>query len=165
MLRFRFSLFGLVWVVVVAAFGFAALRHPSEVWETATLSAVLCALFVAIIGMVGSRRDSRAFWIGFALFGWAYLWLAFGEFRRYSQRLLTDHVLSFFWRELEQSGVFRVPSGTSYVHRPNQDQFIQIGHLILVSLFALCGGVLCRYFYIRREQSSRYRHNDTATGR
>ena len=46
----RFSLAGLMGVVLLAAIGFAALRSPSETWAGALLLATLAALGIATVG-------------------------------------------------------------------------------------------------------------------
>jgi hypothetical protein len=63
--------------IVVLAIDFAALRNASAFWAGMVLSATLFLLGVAIIGGVYGRGAQRAWWFGFALFGWGYLVLAF----------------------------------------------------------------------------------------
>jgi hypothetical protein len=74
----RFSIAGLMGLVVVAAVGVAALRFASELWAGVLLMLTLGVLGAAILGMVHRRDGKRAWWQGFALFGWGYLTLALG---------------------------------------------------------------------------------------
>lgn len=83
--RMRFSLTTLMLAVAILAVGFAVARFrwpvvPSAAGVVLWLG-LLCALF--------SRQPTRAFWIGFEAFGWAYqlLFLAQHGFARF---IITD---------------------------------------------------------------------------
>jgi hypothetical protein len=85
----RFSIGGLMGAVVVAALGLTALRADSAIWAGVTLlwtSGVLC---LAIVGVVCRRGAERAWWLGFALFGWGYLAAAFWSERNFFEELPT----------------------------------------------------------------------------
>jgi hypothetical protein len=69
----RFPIAALLGVVALAAPAFAALRGGgSREWDSAWLGAVLLALLVALLA-VHRRGKARAFWLGFVLWGTAYL--------------------------------------------------------------------------------------------
>src|SRR3954454_8529724 len=70
------SLMGLMLVVIVIACGLAALKDPSELTSSLVFTAAVSLLVVATIGTWLGRRAS---WAGFAAFGWAALFLAFGS--------------------------------------------------------------------------------------
>ena len=55
----RFPIAGLMWAVVVAALGLAALRNASEIWAGATFLATCGVLCLAIVGIV-CRTDESA---------------------------------------------------------------------------------------------------------
>src|SRR6184192_4085180 len=69
----RFSIGGLMGVVLVAAIGLAALRNASEPWAGVMLLLTHGVLGFAAIGVVCRRHVERAWWLGFSLFGWGYL--------------------------------------------------------------------------------------------
>ncbi len=73
----RFSIAGLMGIVLVAAIGLAALRNASETWAGVMLLLTCGALALAVVGVVCRAEAERAWWLGFALFGWGYLALAF----------------------------------------------------------------------------------------
>ncbi|HWE36964.1 MAG TPA: hypothetical protein VG406_10395 [Isosphaeraceae bacterium] len=73
MRRPRFSIASLLGVVVFVAVGLAALRAASPAWDAGLLGVTLGALLVAVLLAVHRADRRRAFWLGFALFGWAYL--------------------------------------------------------------------------------------------
>src|SRR5262249_29168198 len=86
----RFSIAGLMGAVVVAAIGLAAVRDPSETWAVVILLSTCGALALAVVGVVSRVGTERAWWLGFALFGWGYLTLAFWSWQDYRwQRLPT----------------------------------------------------------------------------
>ncbi|HWE37419.1 MAG TPA: hypothetical protein VG406_12695 [Isosphaeraceae bacterium] len=74
----RFSIAGLMGLVVVVAVGVAALRFASELWAGVLLLSTVGVLGAAILGIIHRRDGKRAWWQGFALFGWGYLALALG---------------------------------------------------------------------------------------
>ncbi len=74
--RIRFSIAGLMGVVLVAAVGFAALRNASEAWAGWLLLLTCGVLTLAVVGSLCRGPAERAGWLGFALFGWGYLALA-----------------------------------------------------------------------------------------
>lgn len=73
MKRFQFSIASLLGVVVAVAFGIAALRSATDAWDSGVLGITLFTLLVAVLLAVHRTDRQRAYWLGFALFGWAYL--------------------------------------------------------------------------------------------
>lgn len=72
MRRPRISLAGLMALVVVVGVGIAALRAASETWAGIMLLLTLGLLGVSVLGVMYRREARRAWWVGFALFGWGY---------------------------------------------------------------------------------------------
>ena len=72
MSRPRISLAGLMGTILVLAIGVAALRDASETWAGVMLLLTLGLLGVSILGVIYRRDARRAWWVGFALFGWGY---------------------------------------------------------------------------------------------
>ncbi len=70
MRRFRFSIASLLVVVLYVAVGFAALRESNEIWDSGLFTLTLAALLISILLAVHRTESRRAFWLGFALFGW-----------------------------------------------------------------------------------------------
>jgi hypothetical protein len=78
MMRFmRFSIAGLMGAVLIVALGLAALRSASATWSSATFLATCGLLCLAVVGAVCGGDAERTWWLGFALFGWGYVALAF----------------------------------------------------------------------------------------
>lgn len=91
--RMRFSIKALLSFVLVCALGMAALRNASEFVAASTLSLVLLLLGVGILGAVVQRGHRRAYWIGFASFGLAYIILVFGSWDSCDKFLVSLPVL------------------------------------------------------------------------
>lgn len=70
--RLRVTVAGLMGLVVVLGAGLAALKNASELWALAVRLFVLGLLATAILGALYRRGARRAWWVGFALFGWGY---------------------------------------------------------------------------------------------
>ena len=69
----RFPSAGMLVAVALVGVAVAALRDPSEVWDSALLGTVFLALLTSTLLAIHRTGDRRAYWFGFALFGWAYL--------------------------------------------------------------------------------------------
>lgn len=95
---FRFSLAGLLFLVLWAALGCAALVQGGDAWRqtmvTATVSLLLGATLAAIVWR-GTRRIAAA---GFALFGWVYLILSFVSVLELRSDLLTEKAVSALYQ-------------------------------------------------------------------
>src|SRR4051812_5876178 len=77
MRRAQFSIAGLMGLVLVASIGLAALRSGSETWAGVLFLVTCGVLALAVVGVACRGAGERAWWIGFALFGWGYLALAY----------------------------------------------------------------------------------------
>jgi hypothetical protein len=76
MKHFRFSIRGLMVVIVLLGIGFAALRYPTPFWTNVWYSFTVASLTLAVPAAVYRRGEQRAFWVGFAACGWVYYLLA-----------------------------------------------------------------------------------------
>jgi hypothetical protein len=72
MKRFQFSIASLLGIVLLVALGFASLLSASDAWDSGMLATILLTLLASILLAVHRRDHARAYWLGFALFGWAY---------------------------------------------------------------------------------------------
>jgi hypothetical protein len=95
MQRFRFSIWSLMAAIVLLAAAFAALRTPTPLWGNFWFSVDLICLVLAILAAVYRRGADRAFWVGFAAFGWVYFVLALAPWfqREMGFQLLTTTLL------------------------------------------------------------------------
>ena len=73
MRRFRFSIASLLGVVLFISVALAALRDPTDAWDSGILGLILLSLLTAILLTVHRTDRQRAYWLGFSLFGWVYL--------------------------------------------------------------------------------------------
>jgi hypothetical protein len=70
---FQFSIRSLLVAVTIVAVGIAALLNAGPWWEAVVWGGTICFLAIAILLVVYRQKEGRAFWLGFALFGWLYL--------------------------------------------------------------------------------------------
>jgi hypothetical protein len=73
----RTSIAGMMGGVAVISLALTALRSGSALWAGATFLVTCGVLGLAIVGAACRRGSERAWWLGFALFGWGYLTLVF----------------------------------------------------------------------------------------
>jgi hypothetical protein len=71
--RFRFTIAGLLGLVLFVAVAFAALREATDLWDSAVFTLTLGALVTSMLLAVHHHGERRAYWFGFALFGISYL--------------------------------------------------------------------------------------------
>jgi hypothetical protein len=76
MKHFRFSIGGLMVVILLLSVAFAALRYPTPLWANFWYSFALAVLTLAVPAAFYRRGEQRAFWVGFASCGWVYFVLA-----------------------------------------------------------------------------------------
>ena len=113
MKRFRFHLGTLVILILILGVGFAALRQSNETWDSSIFSITLGVLLVSILLAVHRTQIKRAFWVGFALFGPAYLGLA--QIPSIESRLVTTRALAYLDSKLARSA----PAGIAYFDYDN----------------------------------------------
>jgi hypothetical protein len=73
MSRFRFSIASLLALIVFVAVGLAALQAASDAWDGGVFSLALLTLLTSTLLAVHRMGRERAFWLGFTLFGSAYI--------------------------------------------------------------------------------------------
>jgi hypothetical protein len=93
MRTFRFTIAGLLGVITVHGIGLAALREASEFWDSGLFTLTLGVLLVSVLLAVHRREYRRAFWAGFALFGWGYVALSLVPSAE--PRLVTTRALAY----------------------------------------------------------------------
>ena len=113
MKRFRFHLGTLVILVLILGVGFAALRQSNETWDSSVFSITLGVLLVSILLAVHRTQNKRAFWLGFALFGSAYLGLSL--IPSIESRLITTRALAYLDSKLSRPA----PDGIAYFDYDN----------------------------------------------
>ncbi len=91
--RFRFNIASLLGIILVFGVGFAALRESSDLWESGVFTLTFAALLISILFAVHRTESRRAFWIGYALFGWTYPGLSLVP--SIESRLITTKALAY----------------------------------------------------------------------
>ncbi len=168
MRRFRFHLGTLVILVLLLGVGFAALRESNNLWDSTIFSVTLVLLSVSILFAVHRHESKRAFWLGFALFGSAYLGLSFVP--SIESRLMTTKALVYLDSKLPERPLDILPTLPELIQFANDNRldinrpdtvtlakvsllggwsgttenFMRIGHSLLTLLVGLLGAQLSR---------------------
>jgi len=101
MKRFRFHLGTLVILILILGVGFAALRESNETWDSIIFSITLGVLLISVLLAIHRTEKRRAFWLGFTLFGSAYL--GFSLVPSIESRLITTKALTFLDSKMPRS--------------------------------------------------------------
>ena len=173
--RFRISLASLLGIVAVIAMGLAGMVSASSLWTTAAATVCLAVLLSAVLAARLLTGIDRAFWAGFALFGWSYLllvnwdWVG-GQFGHDLTAGLSDIAESMFADvaipgppqspAIAPAGRPAVGFNIQYLESVRGRQirlgnFVQIGRMILSLLFGLLGGWIAGSFAGRREAGAK----------
>jgi hypothetical protein len=186
MKRFRFNIANLITIIFILGVGFAALRESSDLWASGVFTLTIGVLLISILLGVQRTESRRAFWIGFALFGWTYLGLSLVP--SIVSRLITTKALGYLRSRLSERSLkinTVQHTGSWSLAPPGNDgivvshevwlfdrtsgrrlngwngttkNFVRIGH----SLFALLLGMLCGQVSRRLCQSSGSPDSSTA---
>jgi hypothetical protein len=164
----RYSIASGLAIIGILGVALAAFRDPSYLWANVTFSAALAALVLAIINAVYSRGARRAYWLGFALCGWAYFAITSVPGLRQSlcPRLVTEVIFDLLylnvapqapvappapeigwsaWSQPDRTNGVGYPIGT--VSLVSSEAFRQIGHSMAALLVAVLGGIYARGRY------------------
>lgn len=114
----RFKIRSLLGVVLFAGIAIAALRAADDLWDSGIFGLVLLVHLTAVLLAVHRTDRRRAYWAGFAFFGWTYLIASLVP--QIGPRLPTTMGLAFIdskipGRETTISAVFGYPSTYSPV--------------------------------------------------
>jgi len=165
-------------IVLILGVGFAALRESNATWDTGIFSITLGVLLISILLAIYRADKRRAFWLGFALFGSAYLGLTL--VRSIESRLITTKTLAFLRSTMPRSipdkfaGPYDYPIDAGSNPAGNQawslwnsllgtsqtgstgttGHFIRIGHSLLAVVAALLGGLLSKYLHTKNSQDT-----------
>jgi FG-GAP-like repeat len=113
MRRFRFHLGTLVMLVLFVGVGLAALRESNENWDSGIFSLTLAVLLISILLAIHRTEKRRAFWMGFALFGWTYLGLSLVP--SIESRLITTKAFALLDSKVQRS----ITGGLAYFDYDN----------------------------------------------
>jgi hypothetical protein len=138
MRKVRFSIGALMGAVLVAALGLAVVRYGSQVSAGALFLLTCGVLCLGLVGIVCRGGTERAWWVGFTLFGWGYMALAFW-FSEPLKELPTTTLLA----ALGPSLGIPTPGYTAGSRTAGLDRsYAQAGHCFWTLLAALIGGIL-----------------------
>jgi hypothetical protein len=89
----RFNIGSLLGVILFLGVGFAALRESNDLWDSGLFTLTVGILPVGVLLAIHRDQAKRAFWVGFALFGWGYLGMSLVP--SFESRLLTTKGLAY----------------------------------------------------------------------
>ena len=165
MARIRFSLRWMFAAVAFAAVVTAALTDGSSRWAALAALTSIFWMLASVLGVIYRREASRSFWVGFAVFGWAYLILSqetTGLSEAMPTHVLFDDLYPFFRRTASMNPSGPNPASIRSTVRENGRtvavivdayDFHRLGRSLCTILFAFVGGALGRWFFATRDRN------------
>jgi hypothetical protein len=146
MTRPRFTLAQLMALVLCLGLCFAALRNADPFSASVIFTLTTMTISAALLGSLVGKGRARTAWIGFAVFGWAYLLIDLLPPRASGGRGLgplpwPSRLIEWGLARL-QPYLWPVPPKV-YAH-DYLTCFEQVGHSLAIILFGLIGAVLAR---------------------
>jgi len=112
----NYSIASLLGLVAFIALACVAVMNASPFWVRVTFSLALGATLVAVVGIVYRRNRTRAFWLGFLVFGGGYLLLSGPWFSSIARpHLLTSELTSNLYDKVRRLKP-KITSGDVVVH-------------------------------------------------
>jgi hypothetical protein len=127
-------------IVLVASLGLAALHEASEMMAGVMLLLTHGILALALVGSICRRGASRAWWIGFLVFGGTYLYLASWTPSQLPTITLLERIQSSVGATASSARPARTVAGLWQPPAP----FAQVGHCLWSLLAATLGAFLAR---------------------
>ncbi len=158
MRKLRFSIGGLMVIVLAAAIGLAALKNVSRTWAGAMLLLTCGILALGVVGAICRRGAERVWWLGFSIFGWGYMALWWCSAKHPTFVLPTTRLQEVIapWLGVPAGmggmggGMMSMPVFGGFGGGPAaglDSSYLQIGHCLFALLAALLGGLLSIYFF------------------
>jgi hypothetical protein len=175
-----FTILSLMGYVVILAVGLAALRNANAYWAGAVLAVTLILFLTAVLGAIYSSGQARAGWLGFSIFGFAYLSATCSSLLpgRISAQLPTSELIYYVHEQVKPTAQAmsvmakdrlgniygpKLPPPTSppptvvptiwnslLPRAADHDSFASIGHCLFGLMVGLLGAFIARWFEHRR---------------
>jgi hypothetical protein len=101
MRRIRFHIGTLLGIVLILGIALGALRESNEIWDSGVLTLTAGVLLTSVLLALHRTEKRRVFWLGFALFGAAYLVCSLVP--SIESRLITTKALAFIDSKVPRS--------------------------------------------------------------
>jgi hypothetical protein len=105
MRRFRFHIGTLLILIIVLSVSFAALRESNDTWDSGVFTLTIGVFLISTLLAIHRTEKRRAFWLGFTLFGAAYLTMSLVP--PIESRLITTNLLAYIDSKVARS----IPAG------------------------------------------------------
>jgi hypothetical protein len=152
MTRVRFTIARHMAIVLYLGFGFAALRNADEFWASTASTLAIVLVAAALVGASSRSGRARTPWVGFAVFGWAYLLTAHLPRRDIGVRfgpVIRPHLLVGWGFARLQPYIKPLPPGVN-----GDFSYDQVSVSLGIILFGLIGMVLGRFLALEGERSN-----------
>ncbi len=164
MVGFRFSLMGLLVTVLFVAMVCGAVTVGSIYLIELVSVATAVMLLATILGIIYRSGSARAFWIGFAVFGWGYYVLQLSPMQLLETEEFLRDAYPFFRRTAPLPPNAPEPTwvretagegGRTVAVVVGRWGFFRVANCVFTLIFALGGGWMARYFYATRGDTAR----------
>ena len=148
----QLPVFALIFIIVACAMAFTALKTASDLWYGAFYTFTTVVLLAAVIAARFRRGNEKAFWFGFAVFGWGFFVLGLNPFNdegngieiALNRNLLTSRAILFLVPYLRTA-----TDDLEHIDKITTNT-IGIAHLLITLAIAIGGGMIA--ILIRRRR-------------
>ncbi len=147
MRRPRVSIRGLMALVLLVALALAAMRNPSPALASLVTSATFLILCGATLGALVRRGDRRPNWLGFSLFGWAYLYVYTNHWSTTSSfpsPNLFPCIVFVYFQPMLSPNLQNMPTPISWEPSPDYSNYRWIAQGFVTLLVGVGGSILGR---------------------
>ncbi len=141
MTRPRTTIAQLMAIVFYLGIGFAALRNADDFWASATYTLSIFVISAALLGALIRKGTRRPTWIGFAVFGWAYLVVGRlpGFYTPFDGSLNAPSLLIEWGAKQLQPYIYPPGAATNF------SAYLQVSHSLGIILFGLVGAIVAHF--------------------
>lgn len=146
----RFSIRTLLGLTACAAVAFWVMLKADRVLTMVAFTATALVLLYSVVAAIRSQNAQRAYWIGFAVFGWGYFLLFLFIGRSRGSLLITNTLLENLVELLIRSRELRAPMRALGIRTISPSNILPVGNCVFTLVLATFGGFVAKHLPLKQ---------------